>query len=97
MNLPKETILNERLTHRALGILVRALMLGDGATVALMTDAFPEGRDSVARGFKLLRSLGYMRRVVRHGDGGHIYTVNEFSPVPVSEWPEKAEGDCHYE
>lgn len=86
---PNETIFDEDLPNRALGILSKVLSLPNGwdlRTEWLLAKCPHEGRDAVMGALRTLRKLGYYRVERRRRPDGTFTTGVSASEVRVPEW-----------
>lgn len=85
--IPNPTIFDRKLTHRALGVLVRVLAMPDGWSVRSeqLTLMYPGGRDAVRTALAELEELGYLHRHRRQDDAGRWRTDSVVFDRPSTE------------
>ena len=99
---PNETSRDDKLSFKAVGVLVHMLSLPDGARISadLLAGAGEgkEGRSAVLSALQELRQAGYYRTVKERGPDGRLFTVVEvsdergkLSDPPEFDYPTSAE------
>jgi len=85
-----DVLRDERLSYRALGLLLHMLSHADGwqfSADTLARKAYGSGRDAVQGSMRELREAGYVRTVKHRNELGRFNTVNYVFDTPDTELP----------
>lgn len=86
--IPNAWIRDERLSHRARGVLAVLLSHRDGweTSVEHLVKNGKEGRDAIRSALNELLEVGYLRREVAQGEGGKFSGTRYVTQMPPTAW-----------
>ena len=94
--IPNETVWDDELPARAMGLLVKMVALSEGTKFETdkLVARVPDGREAVMTGLRALRRLGYYRVERRRRPDGRFVTGVSVSDVRVAEWAHQHAAAC---